>query len=190
MTWISPAKGRRGYEGLAKRGARDYGGCDTRFKVKISVKYQCQRSTSTLNENWKFFRTEAEACAQFLFAFLAVHDVANRKKAVHKLLNRAPLFWNTCLGALQASAFIALGRVFDSNSPHNINQLLRMAQGNRTQLFSKAALGRRKQGSKPQPPEWLPDFLRSAHEPSADDFRRIVDMIFLSCGTFDFLVYT
>jgi hypothetical protein len=121
----------------------------------------------------EIFRTEAEACAQFLFAFLAVHDVAYRKKAVHKLLNRAPLFWNTCLGALQASAFITLGRVFDSNSPHNINQLLKVAQDNRTQLFSKAALGRRKQGSKPQPPEWLPDFLRSAHEPSADDFRRI-----------------
>lgn len=97
-------------------------------------------------------------------SILAVHDVAYRKKAVHKLLNRAPQFWNTCL-ALQASAFIALGRVFDSNSPHNINQLLKVAQSNRTQLFSKAALCRRKQGSKPQPPEWLPDFLRSAHEP-------------------------
>jgi hypothetical protein len=132
---------------------------------------------ATLDEHFEreleIFRTEAEACAQFLFAFLAVHDVAYRKKAVHKLLNRAPLFWNTCLGALQASAFIALGRVFDSNSPHNINKLLKIAQDNRTQLFSKAALGRRKQGSKLQPPEWLRDFLRSAHEPSVDDFRRI-----------------
>jgi hypothetical protein len=121
----------------------------------------------------EIFRTEAEQCAQFLFAFLAVHDCAYRSKAVHALLNRAPLFWNTCLGALQASAFIALGRVFDSDSPHNINQLLRIAQDNRTLLFSNAALARRKQGSKPERPDWLDDFLHSANEPTADDFRRI-----------------
>src|SRR5579863_4256369 len=131
----------------------------------------------TLDEHFEreleIFRTEAEACAQFLFAFLAVHDVAYRKKAVHKLLNRAPLFWNTCLGALQASAFIALGRVFDSNSQHNINQLLMVAQDNRTQLFSKAGLSRRKQGTRPQPPGWLQEFLHSVREPSADDFRKI-----------------
>jgi hypothetical protein len=123
----------------------------------LSLRSGCSRS---FERELEIFRTEAEACAQFLFAFLAVHDVAYRKKAVHKLLNRAPLFWNTCLGAMQASAFIVLGRIFDSNSPHNINQLLKVAQDNRTQLFSKAALGRRKQGSKPEPPEWLPDFFQ------------------------------
>ncbi|HEX7285421.1 MAG TPA: hypothetical protein VF532_04525 [Candidatus Angelobacter sp.] len=121
----------------------------------------------------EIFRTEAGQCAQFLFAFLAVHDVAYRKKAIHRLLNRAPLFWNTCLGALQASAFMALGRVFDSDSPHNINQLLKLAQNNRLQLFSKAALGRRKQGNDPEPPEWLDEYLQRAREPTADDFRSI-----------------
>jgi hypothetical protein len=121
----------------------------------------------------EIFRTEAEGCAQFWFAFLALHDVAYRKKEVHKLLNRAPLFWVTCLGALQASAFIALGRMFDSDSPHNINKVLRLAQDNRTQLFSKAALARRKQAASPNPQEGLDEFLGSAHEPSADDFRRI-----------------
>jgi hypothetical protein len=121
----------------------------------------------------EIFRTEAEQCAQFLFAFLAVHDCAYRSKAVHALLNRAPLFWNTCLGALQGSAFIALGRVFDSDSPHNINQLLRIAQDNRSQLFSKAALGLRKQGASPKRPDWLDDLLHSTYEPTADDFRRI-----------------
>ena len=81
----------------------------------------------TLDEHFEreleIFRTEAEACAQFLFAFLAVHDVAYRKKAVHKLLNRAPLFWNTCLGALQASAF-GSGIVFDpTQAGHAVTQI-------------------------------------------------------------------
>ena len=121
----------------------------------------------------EIFRTEAEQCAQFLFAFLAVHDVAYRRTAVQELLNRAPLFWNTCLGALQTSAFIALGRVFDSDSLHNVNQLLRLAQDNRTQLFSKAALARRKQAASSNAHEWLGEYLRYVGEPSADDFRRI-----------------
>lgn len=121
----------------------------------------------------EIFRTEAETCAQFLFSFLAVHDLAYRKKAVHKLLNRAPLFWNTCLGALQTSAFIALGRVFDLDSPHNINQVLRLAQDNRVQLFSRAALGRRKQAASPSANEWLDEFLQGVSEPSADDFRKL-----------------
>lgn len=63
--------------------------------------------------------------------------------------------------------------MFDSDSPHNINQLLRIAQDNRTQLFSKAALGLRKQGNSPQRPDWLDDFLQSTYEPTAYDFRRI-----------------
>jgi hypothetical protein len=119
------------------------------------------------------FRREAEAGTQFLFAYLTVHAVAHQHKAVLALLNRTPLFWNTCLGALQTSAFIALGRIFDSDSPHNISQLFRIAQDNRAHLFSKAALEKRKQGNSPEPPEWLPDFMQDVHEPTPDDFRRL-----------------
>jgi hypothetical protein len=121
----------------------------------------------------EIFRTEAEAATQFWFAFLAVHAVAYQHKSVEALLNRAPLFWNTCTGALQTSAFIALGRVFDPDSPHNINRLLRIAHDNRLQIFSKAALARRKQGSNPQRPDWLDEYLRGVHEPTPDDFRRL-----------------
>ena len=62
------------------------------------------------------FRTEAEAAMQFFYAYLTVHAVAKDHKPVYRLLNTAPLFWNTNLGALQTSAFIALGRVFDQSS--------------------------------------------------------------------------
>ena len=123
--------------------------------------------------NWRF-SVLRPSNAQFLFAFLAVHDVAYRRTAVHELLNRAPLFWNTCLAALQTSDFIALGRVSDSDSLHNVNQLLRLAQDNRTQLFSKAALARRKQAASSNAHERLGEYLRYVAEPSAgDDFRRI-----------------
>ena len=72
----------------------------------------------------EILRTEAEAAAQFLYAYLSVHETAGRHPSVVRLINTAPLFWNTNLGALQTSAFIALGRIFDQDSPHNIDRVL------------------------------------------------------------------
>lgn len=118
------------------------------------------------------FRTEAESAAQFFYAYLTVHAVAGDNKAVYRLLNTAPLFWNTSLGALQTAAFIALGRIFDQNSTHNLDRLFRLAQNNPS-IFSRSALGARKQGNNPAPPEWLAEYLRDAYIPTATDFRRL-----------------
>lgn len=118
------------------------------------------------------FRTEAEGASQFFYAWLAIHANAGDDKAVHRLLNTAPLFWNTTLGALQSATFVTLGRIFDQDSAHNLSRLLRIAQDN-PQMFSKAALGRRKQGRSTTPPSWLNDYLRNAYLPKVDDFRRL-----------------
>jgi hypothetical protein len=118
------------------------------------------------------FRTEAEAATQFFYAYLTVHAVAAEHDPVYRLLNTAPLFWNTSLGALQTATFIALGRVFDQKSTHNVDRVLRMAQDN-PQIFTRTALGARKQGTNPAPPEWLPQYLREAYVPTVDDFRRL-----------------
>jgi hypothetical protein len=118
------------------------------------------------------FRKEADAAIQFLYGYLAVHAVATDHKAHHELLNKAPLFWNTSLGALQTAAFMALGRIFDQKSPHNLDVLIRIAQKH-PDIFSKTALGRRKQGANSTPPTWLDDYLRGAHEPTSRDFRHL-----------------
>ncbi len=118
------------------------------------------------------FRPEAEGAAQFFYTFMTVHAVAAEHDSVFRMLNTAALFWNTSLSALQTSAFIALGRVFDQGSTHNIDRVLRIAQVN-PQIFTKAALAVRKQGNSPQPPEWLPNYLRTAYVPTVADFRRL-----------------
>lgn len=118
------------------------------------------------------FRTEAEAAMQFFYAYLTVHAVAADHKPVHRLLNTAPLFWKTNLGALQTAVFIALGRIFDQNSTHNLDQLLRIAQDNLS-IFSKASLGARRQGGSSTPPDWLAEYLRDAYVPTPADFRRL-----------------
>jgi len=118
------------------------------------------------------FRTEAESGIQFFYSYLAVHAVAGEHKEVFRLLNRAPLFWNTALGALQASTFIALGRVFDQQSKHNVDRLLTIAQSNMA-IFSKEALAGRKRRGSANADDWLHEFLLDVYVPNADDFRRL-----------------
>lgn len=118
------------------------------------------------------FRTETEQATQFYFALLAINDVAYEEKMVRAFLNRFALFWNTCAGALQTSAFIALGRVFDQCSAHNVDKVLRIAQEN-GQVFSKAALARRLGGIDPRGSQWVDEFVQDAYEPTPKDFRRL-----------------
>ena len=121
----------------------------------------------------ELFRTEAESAIQFFYAWDATHAVAAKNKTVVRLLNEAPLFWNTALGALQASALVALGRVFDPDQRnHNISRLLSIAHAN-LDIFSKDALAARKRKGSSNADEWLPEYLKSVYEPSSEDFRRL-----------------
>jgi hypothetical protein len=118
------------------------------------------------------FRNEAEAASQLLFGYFAVHAIAADRPEVHRLLNTAPLFWNTALHALQLSAHIVLGRIFDQNSPHNIDTVLRLGQQN-LEIFSKEALGARKKAESSNASEWLEEYLKTTYEPTIADFRRL-----------------
>lgn len=120
----------------------------------------------------ELFRKECEGAAQFFFGYLTINEMAKRRETVLRLLNRNAMFWNTAAGAMQGSAIIAIGRVFDQSTPHNIDTVLRLAQNNPS-IFSKAALGRRKQGGAVKPPPWLESYLEGAYAPSATDFRRL-----------------
>ena len=118
------------------------------------------------------FRNEVEAGTRFFFAYLTIHATARKRKEVFTLLNKTPLFWNTCTYALQTASYITLGRVFDHQSPHNIDRVLQQGQSN-LQIFSKAALGQRRQPSEPTRPDWLDEFISKAYVPTIDDFRRL-----------------
>lgn len=131
----------------------------------ISVETQFERDL-------EIFRTEAEAALQFFYAFLAVHAAAGDTKAIFRLLNTAPLFWNTSLGALQTATFVALGRIFDQDSAHNVGRLLKLAEDNPA-IFSKAALGRRKMAASTNAHVWLANYLKAAYVPKPADFRRL-----------------
>jgi hypothetical protein len=128
--------------------------------------------SETFEHELEIFRTESEAAAQFFYTYLSVHETAGRHPSVVRLLNMAPLFWNTNLGALQTSAFIVLGRIFNQDSPHNIDRILGIAQKHR-EIFSLEALAARKQGKSATRPSWLDDYLSKSYVPSPSDFRRL-----------------
>jgi hypothetical protein len=124
----------------------------------------------------EIFRTEMQTAVQFFYAYLTIHAVARDRPAVHRLLSRAPLFWNTNLGALQTGSFIALGRIFDQTSRHNVDRLLKIAQTN-LGIFSKTALGARKQRADPRVAAWLGAYLEDAYTPTPEDFRRLRSLV-------------
>jgi hypothetical protein len=125
-------------------------------------------AATAFEQELEIFRTEAESAAQFLYSYLSIHETAGKHRAVFRLLNTAPLFWNTNLAALQLSTFIVLGRIFDQSSKHNVDRVLKLAQDNPT-IFSKAALGQRKQGSSSGPPDWLVEYLATSCVPTPSE---------------------
>ncbi len=120
----------------------------------------------------EIFRREAQSGTQFFYCYLAINAEISDSKKTLAAVNETPLFWQTIMGALQTASFIVLGRIFDQGSKHNIDKLLSIAQRH-PDIFSKNSLRKRKQRGRPIEPEWLPDYLKRAHEPTPDDFRRL-----------------
>jgi len=118
------------------------------------------------------FRSEAEEAICFFYAYFAIQMEASRKKDVLRILNQAPYFWMTVQSALQTSALIVLGRIFDEDSNHNMNRILKIGQSH-IEMFSKTALADRKRKVSTSADEWLPEYLDQVYVPVPDDFRRL-----------------
>jgi hypothetical protein len=122
-----------------------------------------------LAKELEIFRTEEEVAQQYFFCYLAIRQLAAGSAELLKLLNSTPLFWITTHHSLLVAAFVALGRVFDQNSRHNIDRLLKVAAAD-IALFSKASLAQRKEAEGIARAEAI-DYVRDAYEPAVDDFR-------------------
>ncbi len=94
----------------------------------------------------EIFRTEEETAQQYFFSYLSVRSLAAKNTAVLAAMNTTPLFWITTHHAMLLSAIVALGRIFDQRSKHNIDRLMSIASGDLT-VFSKAALAARKESA-------------------------------------------
>src|ERR1700730_3347819 len=104
--------------------------------------------TKQFEHELEIFRKDAQGVAQFFYAYLTIHQIAGELKSVFRLVNNAALFWKTTLASLQTATLIALGRIFDTRSPHDIDSIVAFAENN-PEIFSKG------------------------YKPSAADFRRM-----------------
>jgi AbiU2 len=128
------------------------------------------------------FRRDEEEAQQHFFCWLAVRDMAARNAVVLGVMNATPLFWLTTHHAMLLAAFVALGRVFDQDSEHNLDRLMGAASDDLS-IFSKEALRQRKQAviSKEQAAPLVQD----VHELTPTDIRLLKGQIRAKRGIYE-----
>jgi hypothetical protein len=92
----------------------------------------------------EIFRKEEESAQQFFFSYLSVRTLAAGSPDVLRMMNTNPLFWVTVHYSMLVAAFVALGRIFDQDSKHNIDRVIGIA-ANDLSIFSLDALRARKE---------------------------------------------
>lgn len=86
---------------------------------------------------------DSRACAVFLYTELTFDHLAATNNKTFERINGHSAFWNGILGALQSSAFVALGRIYDNDRRSNSAlQLLRFAETN-LGIFKRSFLEKR-----------------------------------------------
>lgn len=136
------------------------------------------------NRELEVFRQEAAQCAQYLYAYLTIHAAAAADDRIRRALNENAIFWNTTLGSLQTSTFIALGRVFDHNGRHGPGALLRLASKDPA-IFSKDSLRERKRSTFGNDHEGLEKYVSEACEPGTREFGRLERLVKGYSGIYD-----
>jgi hypothetical protein len=118
-------------------------------------------------------RRDAYQAARYGFAEFAIHVLASRSFDIIDRVQEHAGFWNTVLGGLQGSAFIALGRLFDkTKGTVTARKVLTYAMKN-PGLFTKDAFKKRRQktDSNFDAAHYL-DFFAAIHEARAESFRQ------------------
>lgn len=129
------------------------------------------RPDDVFKEELEVFRKEEEVAQQYFFAWLQIRTEIAADEQLLERINDTPLFWITTHHALLLAAFVALGRVFDQDSRHNVDALLRLANKHRT-IFTRTALTERRirEGLDPK---FAVEYASDKYEPTANDFRAL-----------------
>jgi AbiU2 len=115
------------------------------------------------------FRKEEQVAQQYFFAWLQIRTELAADEGLLDRINDTPLFWITTHHALLLAAFVALGRVFDQRSRHNVDALLKLASKNKA-IFAQDALRDRKirEGVTPV---FAAEYVLDKYEATDADFR-------------------
>jgi hypothetical protein len=72
----------------------------------------------------KIFQVEEAAAQQYFFGYLTVTQMAVENSEFLELVHTYPWFWITAHHAMFMATFVALGRIFDQDTPHNVDALM------------------------------------------------------------------
>ncbi len=114
----------------------------------------------------EIFRTEEEQAQQYLFAYLGIRSLLAERPDVVTMVNRNSMFWITSHQALLVTAFIALGRIFDQSSKHNLDRLLKAVERNLPALNRESLRARKEQVI---PPALAAEYAAYKHATTMDD---------------------
>jgi hypothetical protein len=115
---------------------------------------------------------EANVIANYVYAEMAAQYAISKSKALLETINMTPTFWRTCFAALQSAAYVALGRLFDTKSPYNLQELIASMERN-LQDFSPNALAARKRSAGFSDEARLKKYVDEAYIPTLKDVQRI-----------------
>jgi len=144
------------------------------LRFNFSSKDEKERIDLNIDKLLKEIDNEITVAAQAFFAWKSIHNVASKEKNIEKALNANALSWNIFLHSLQATFFIAIGRIFDTNPQScSIHLLFRQCK-NTIEEFSKYSLSqRRTEEAGGVKPAYLDDFIDKAYEPKPTDFKKL-----------------
>lgn len=145
-----------------------------KIHIRLNFSQKKQEETFEIDVLLKEIGNEITVAAQAFFTWKSIHNVASKDKNIEKALNANALSWNICLHSLQATFFIAIGRIFDTNPRScSIHLLFRQCK-NSIEKFSKYSLEQRRineAGGKK--PEYLESFIKKTYEPKPADFNKL-----------------
>jgi hypothetical protein len=127
-----------------------------------------------LDREIEIFRKEEEEAQQSFFAYVGVRTLLARRPDLVGMVNRNSMYWITSQHALLVNAFIALGRIFDQNSTHNIERLLKMVETN-LPTVNPDALRRRKEEVIPS--EQAAEYVSDKHSTTIEDVLGLQDQV-------------
>jgi hypothetical protein len=119
----------------------------------------------------KIFAAEEETAQQYFFSYLLMRDLPAQDTNVLRAMNSKALFWITNRDAMLLSAIVALGRIFDQNSKHNIDRLMTVAGESISEFSMKALAARLMAGGLPK--EDADAYVADRHELTYDDLRAL-----------------
>jgi hypothetical protein len=144
------------------------------IRFNFSSKNKEETKNFGIDELLKEINSAITVAAQAFFAWKSIHNVASKDKSIEKALNTNALSWNICLYSLQATFFIAIGRIFDTNPQSCSIHLLFRQSKNSIEQFNKSSLKQRRiEKAGGVEPEDLDAFIDQVYEPKPIDFKKL-----------------